>query len=234
MKSNRKPLFAILGGIFISFQTFAQETDCNDGIDNDSNGYVDCYDTVCSGEGSCEEFFVGNEIVCQEEPTDNPTFAMRLQWGSADETANSHAQPAVGDIDQDGTPEVIVTNKHDKSFSILDGVFGGFDTNLPGPNGAGRIDLGFQPENAVALGDFDGNGYSSIIISEDKNKKIERWEYDEDLGYVNEVWSVSMSDRIGLVGIADFNEDGTGEIYFRDVILNADDGSIISGTNGGD
>ncbi|MFT5570363.1 MAG: hypothetical protein ACI9RP_002419, partial [Cyclobacteriaceae bacterium] len=121
MKSYLYPPLAFLS-LFLSTLAFGQETDCNNGLDDDGNGFIDCYDGACTGEGSCDDFYFGNTIVCQEEPTDNPSFTMRLQWGSPDKSANSHSTPAVGDIDQDGTPEIIVTNKQAKTLNIIDGV----------------------------------------------------------------------------------------------------------------
>ncbi|MEM9834494.1 MAG: hypothetical protein AAF944_27960, partial [Bacteroidota bacterium] len=37
----------------LSFSVFAQETNCNNGIDDDGDGLVDCFDNDCIGIGTC-------------------------------------------------------------------------------------------------------------------------------------------------------------------------------------
>ncbi len=126
MRSNQiKNVITLVFTFLIISPAFSQtETECSDGIDNDSDGFVDCYDRDCAGGPSCTDFYFGNSVVCQDEPTVDPLFKLKIAWTSADETANSHASPTVGDIDQDGTPEVVVSNRQARTVSILDGVTG--------------------------------------------------------------------------------------------------------------
>ncbi|MFT4786608.1 MAG: hypothetical protein ACI9I8_001739, partial [Cellvibrionaceae bacterium] len=232
MKSYLYPPLAFLS-LFLSTLAFGQETDCNNGLDDDGNGFIDCYDGACTGEGSCDDFYFGNTIVCQEEPTDNPSFTMRLQWGSPDKSANSHSTPAVGDIDQDGTPEIIVTNKQAKTLNIIDGVFGGYDANIANENGvAGPIALGFEPENAVAIADFEGDGYAEIIVVQDKGKKIAMYRYNDVTGQLEQDWIKTAADEMGLPGIADFNQDGIAEIYYRDEIRDVNGNIVVAAEAG--
>ncbi|MDH5610228.1 MAG: hypothetical protein OEY56_12190, partial [Cyclobacteriaceae bacterium] len=122
MKSFHKSLLSLSAILLFSLQSFSQESSCTNGVDDDGDGFIDCYDSDCAGEGSCSTFFIGNAIVCKDEPTGS--FSMQLQWGSPDKSANSHATPAIGDIDSDGTPEVVVTNRQERTLAILDGVTG--------------------------------------------------------------------------------------------------------------
>ncbi|CAE7892537.1 unnamed protein product, partial [Symbiodinium microadriaticum] len=48
------------------------------------------------------------------------------------------------------------------------------------------------------------------------------------------VWGgpILKSDRIGLVGIADFNEDGTAEIYYRDEIIDINGNTVVASAGG--
>ena len=73
-----------------------------------------------------------------------------LKWSSADETANSHGQPFVADLDNDGSPEVIVTNEENGTLNILDGLNNGAYAAISQAS-PGAIDLGFKPFNTVAI-----------------------------------------------------------------------------------
>ena len=198
-------------------QVFSQEI-CTNGIDDDGDGFIDCYDGECSGGPSCADFFYGNPIICKDEPTENPTFAMRLQWGSEDRSADSHATPAVGDLDNDGLPEVVVINRLDERLFILNGEDG---------STAFTYDLGYQPENGIVLANLDGGDCANIYVSRDNSSRITALDCEANL-----LWETNASDRVGIMGIADFNGDGNSELYYKTEIMDAATGNIIvTGTN---
>lgn len=67
----------------LAFNTclFAQEI-CNNGIDDDGNGLVDCYDTACTVNPPCSNFFYGKPPAsCYGVPAGS--FSMNLLWQSA-------------------------------------------------------------------------------------------------------------------------------------------------------
>ena len=208
--------FAALLILTIS-QVLSQEI-CTNGIDDDGDGFIDCYDGECSGGPSCADFFYGNPIVCKDEPTENPTFAMKLQWGSEDRSADSHATPAVGDLDNDGLPEVVVINRLDERLFILNGEDG---------STAFTYDLGYQPENGIVLANLDGGDCANIYISRDNSTTITALDCE-----ANFLWESNASDRVGIMGIADFNGDGNSELYYKTEIMDAATGNIlVTGTN---
>ena len=166
-----------------------------------------------------------------------------LKWSSGPGTANSHGQPFVADLDNDGSPEVIVTNQQSGTLNILDGLNNGtYDAISKASPGA--IDLGFKPFNTVAIASLDLGGvigtrvcivvagYTGSLASPDY--QISLWSYDgasmvqfwkEDLSTL----TTSNADP-GTIGIADF--DGTGaQIYFANVVLNADGTVYAQGTD---
>ncbi|MEM9325182.1 MAG: LamG-like jellyroll fold domain-containing protein, partial [Bacteroidota bacterium] len=218
MEKIRKTTFTLLLSTIFSLPLLAQE-DCDNGIDDDGDGFVDCFDSECSGGSSCSDFFFGNSVVCQDEPTSDPSFSIRVQWGSEDRTANSHAVPTVGDIDQDGTPEIVVSNKHAQHVSVLDGVTGNTEFQIP---------LSFQPENGIAIGDIDGDECAEIFVGEDRgNGDLAAFTCDG-----TELWSVVVGDKVGVLGLADFNGDGQAELYYGDEIRNALTGAVIVAESG--
>ncbi len=221
METIRKTITTLLLSAIVCVPTLAQETNCDDGIDNDGNGFVDCFDSSCSGGSSCTDFFFGNSVECQDEPTEDPTFSIRVQWGSADRTANSHATPTVGDIDQDGTPEIVVSNKHAQTVAVLDGVTGNTEFTIP---------LSFQPENGIAIGNIDSSNDECawIFVGEDRG--------NGDLAAFDctgaEMWTATVGDKVGMLGLADFNGDGQAELYYGDEIRNALTGAVIVAESG--
>ena len=76
---------------------------------------------------------------CVGDADDLSVEDISLKWSSGPGTANSHGQPFVADLDNDGSPEVIVTNEQSSTLNILDGI----------GNGAG-----FSDYDGIAWHDF--------------------------------------------------------------------------------
>ncbi|WP_370090369.1 FG-GAP-like repeat-containing protein, partial [Ekhidna sp.] len=217
MKSYWKSvLFSFL---FLSSLLSAAQEICNNGVDDDGDGLIDCYDGDCSNDGACDDFFFGNQVICADE-IDVTSFAMRLQWGSEDRSANSHATPMVGDLDGNGIPEVVTTNKHGRSVYVLNGATGATIASTT---------FGWDPENAPVLGDVDNDEFGEILVSQDQGDDMIMFNHDLTI-----LWSgkASKNDAIGLPGFADFDGDGDVEIYYRNEVVNAATGAIIiAGSN---
>ena len=77
MNRLSKILSFLLFFIFSINQTFGQETDCSNGLDDDGDNFVDCYDSDCAGDNACTEFFFGNNVTCSQSP-DVTSFTMNL------------------------------------------------------------------------------------------------------------------------------------------------------------
>ncbi len=210
---------ALILTLLASF-VFAQTEICDNGIDDDGDGFIDCYDGECSSDGACDDFFFGNVVECADD-IDVTSFAIRLQWGSEDRSSNSHATPMVGDLDGNGIPEVVATNKQRRSVFILNGATG--ETLFS------NTSLGFQPENVPVLGDIDRDEFGEILVSQDQGDDMALLDHEANI-----IWTAkaSKNDAIGLPGFADFDEDGDVEIYYRNEIVDAATGNIlIAGTN---
>ena len=206
----------------------AQETSCTNGIDDDGDGLVDCFDGDCADNVACEDFFFGNSVVCFDE-VDVTSFAIRLQWGSANETATSHTSPAVGDLDQNGIPEVIAVNNFGNTLTILNGSTGAtIDTR----------NLTFNPENTPAIADVIlDNETAEVLVTENEGNQLALYGDDGTTpsgpNLNTEHWSVFTSQNdMGIAGFADFNEDGVAEIYYKNEIRNAVTGALIIAGDG--
>ena len=89
-----------------------------------------------------------------------------LKWSSGPGTANSHGQPFVADLDNDGSPEVIVTNEQNSTLNILDGIGNGTGfSDYDGITGGAALDLGFKPYNTVAIANVGIGSHASIVIA---------------------------------------------------------------------
>ncbi|MEP5105222.1 MAG: LamG-like jellyroll fold domain-containing protein, partial [Ekhidna sp.] len=203
----------------------AQTEDCGNGTDDDGDGLIDCYDGDCSTDGACDDFFFGNQVICADD-IDVTTFAIREQWGSADETATSHVTPAIGDLDGNGIPEVISVNNYGTlDLFVLNGATGATIASA---------DIGFTPENAPIVAEIDGDEIGDIIVSQNKGDDLALYNVDFVTGTLTQRWRerASVNQPIGLPGVADFDEDGDVEIYYRNEVMDALTGNVIIAGDG--
>ena len=190
---------------------------CSNGVDDDGDGLVDCFDPQCAVLTACSDFFFGNTVVCHED-INVETFAIRQQWGSADQSATSHASPVVGDLDQNGVPEVVSINNYGDAVIVLNGATGATIATR---------DIGFSPENTPAIANVFNDKTSEILISQNEGFRITLLEGDLS----ETIWLAAAAQRnMGIAGFADFNEDGIPEVYYKNEIRNAQTGvRLIAG-----
>ncbi|WP_221407798.1 hypothetical protein, partial [Reichenbachiella faecimaris] len=213
MNSYRKIFILVL--CIVPNLLLAQEI-CDDGVDNDGNGFVDCYDSACSGTEECSEFYFGNSVVCDDPATQNPVFQIKLQWSSADETAFNSVTPAIGDIDNDGIPEVVSTNRVQNTVTVLDGATG---ITQHGP-----VNVGFDVAKTVAIANLDDDDCAEIFVRGFNNNNLAM--YSCDLS--TEIWKVNTTvSKVNMISLADFNGDGVVELLHGNEIRNAHDGTVI-------
>src|SRR5690606_22837068 len=123
---------------------------------------------ACAGSTYCEDFFMGEEASCEAVPSEFPTFKMKQAWASANGTAATWSRASVGDIDGDGVPEIIVTNRETSRLFVLNGADGSTKQ---------QINLGYQPEHEVAMADFEGDGLAEFVVS-GRDRSIEAYTYN--------------------------------------------------------
>ena len=225
----------------ISIFSFGQEI-CNNGIDDDNDGYIDCYDSDCSGNLLCDDAFLGSPVPnCQFEPLVDTSFSIKLEWETDSNLfpMDNRQTPIVGDIDGDGIPDVIGFDQNkENSLYVFDGTSGGMKTIINSP----KIHPMFT---SPAIGDVDLDGFGEIFIVSKQNQVAEKagerrlycYEHNGVLKFISDS-VVGYHDNANLENsknhsswnpqLADFNQDGLPEVYLGTHIFNSLTGEFIA------
>jgi len=232
---------------------------CDNGLDDDGDGLIDCYDPDCCATEFCENNYYNEcPIDCDYEPN-STSILMEVEWESTGtENWCSYNTPITGDVDGDGVPEVI-----GKPCTGISASSAGAYPNLLIVDGASGVieDVIATPAfyylmDGPAIADVDFNGYAEIfiqassaignnnynnggpIISGDVSRRILCYEYD-GANYVEKWMSeipagYSDVEQAIAVSLVDFNGDGIAEVYTQNQIFNSIDGTLIVGGGAAD
>lgn len=184
---------------------------CDNQIDDDNDGYVDCYDADC-------HCFNGADCSVTELPSD---FRARLAWQSAQSGPSVTAVPVVANMNpqQDSMPEIIVAAAAPNGSTIANRIlfFRGDGSNLANPLVL-TVPGGFDPYPVPgpSVGDINNDGIPELIMScNDRRIRVFR-NYSETPGTPMSVW-VTSAGQLDYGDqkpyLADFDGDGTPEIY---------------------
>ena len=228
---NLKPLIVLLFTfLFNSTVLLAQPTEiCNNGIDDDFDGFIDCYDGSCASNAACDGIFLGNDANCEVPPPQFPLFTMTLDFRSP-ATVNHLARTVIGDLNRDGMPEIVGMNRYSKKLYILNGSNGTIKTEVTVP---------WEPYWEVAIGNLDNDNCAEIFfigyqnLAGSGNDGVYLFSYDCNL---NLLWTSAKrlpADPINF-GLADFDADGLVELYAKDEIYDAKTGIRIIKSTAGD
>ena len=220
----KKTVLILLTCFSSALAGFGQEI-CNNGIDDDGNGLIDCYDPQCNGNPDCSDFFYGKPaLTCTTNPT-NPTFSLNTLWQSP-MNVSARSTMMVGDMDGDGTPEVVCHQNGVNELFILDGQTGTLEVTVNCPAILDHAD-------AIAIGDTDDDGLGEIyVVTSDAFLRC-----FENNGTAKASFTpVNIGTTAeSLPSIADFNYDGIPEIYINNAIYHSLTGALIAtgvGTRG--
>ncbi|MEP4533759.1 MAG: Ig-like domain-containing protein, partial [Cyclobacteriaceae bacterium] len=224
---------------------------CNNGIDDDGDGLIDCYDSDCHGLGDCEDFFYGqNTPTCLNPPAVLPEFTLEEIFRSDNVNSgfDQRSGVMVGDMDGDGIAEIVTHDRTDDEILIFNGLNGEIKQTISQNGGGHQFAM-------VALGDVDSDGLGDILVTEGSNSNavIRRYEYSasgNQSGTGNAIFTTAqlVGTRVNYSSpqLADFDEDGSPEVYVGANIFNAETGALVaqdntinsgwlnSGTNQGD
>jgi hypothetical protein len=225
---------------------------CYDGKDNDGDGKIDQADSNCAPYFGLT--FVGEGSNCSITPpgANTPFDMVGPPAISGQNTADTQSKVAIGDIDNDGVPDVVITSKWNNEVRVVattngqaDGSDAGdikSDYNLSGKksffSGLGcDVDrLLFEHEVMIADIDKDGKGEIFTVVSNRSgNPKspptcffLLSFKYAPS-GLIPMYAPVYLgTNRPGSFGIADMDGDGKAEVYLRDRIFAAETGALLA------
>ncbi|MEQ9289736.1 MAG: Ig-like domain-containing protein, partial [Cyclobacteriaceae bacterium] len=208
---------------------------CDNGIDDDGDGLIDCYDPDCYGIGNCADFFYGqNTPTCFNPPAVLPEFTLEKIYmtDSANYGFDQRSGVMIGDIDNDGISELVTKDRSTGKILIFNGINGTIKQVINEGTSTHQFSM-------VALGDVDSDGDGDIFVVEGNNSSadVARYEYDPAAGLTNNngaLWSTTLvGTRINYASpqLADFNEDGSPEVYVGANVINVETGALIAQDN---
>lgn len=166
-------------------------------------------------------------------------WGVRIGWSSTSIVSNLNI-PLVGDLDDDGNPEIVCFSKNGQTpqapnkanqLLVFDGVSKQIKSTLDLPSYVSAYDAaayGLIKTSSrkglivVACYDFKLRAYDITSV----NPNTPYWVSNVDYGTTFGDWSVN-------VNFADFNHDGHPEVYVRNKIYNAETGVLLATAVGG-
>ncbi|CAA6819092.1 MAG: internalin, putative, partial [uncultured Aureispira sp.] len=206
---------------------------CDNGIDDDGDGLIDCYDPDCCGHQVCTNVFY---TACPTTPCSysvvDTTIAIQQRYQSTTDYMVFHT-PVFGDIDLDGETEVVLLkyNPGNNAIDIVNGLSGAVETTIS------TSTFGDNRLATIALGDIDVNdgGFSEIIVGRGdgfiqafNHDGTNLWTSSSPIQHIAQPLSSALPPNL-----VDFNNDGLPEVYAGYHILNGQTGVLMgSGTSG--
>ncbi len=198
---------------------------CNNSIDDDGDSFIDDYDQDCPCDNTAFQAYCPTD--CEYVPAQFASFQMKLKWKSAP-VANffgNSSNIVVGDMDKDGKVEILTLAAvesgtfpfatYASSIRILDGASGNMISELDAQSGT-----------ILSIADTDLDG--KVEIFKTVEDTIVRHELNGSIRYKSE----KLIDYIGqAVNLADFEGDGSPEMYVGKEILTSSSGKIIARGN---
>ncbi|MEO1412280.1 MAG: gliding motility-associated C-terminal domain-containing protein [Bacteroidota bacterium] len=212
-----EPLIRVSDTIYIQVDSCWEI--CNNGIDDDGDGALDCQDEECSCTQEClDQYYVDCDTTCIASIGDT-SLALTPQWTSSAIVGN-FSQLVAGDLDRDGIPEVVTYRIGGQDLLIIDGKTGETERRIP-------TATTFEGGSSLALGDVDGDAWGEIIaIGEDGH--LLAYEFDGTLKYRSpQAVGYRRQDRLSGISLADFDYNGTVEINVGTQIYEGATGALL-------
>ncbi len=200
---------------------FSQTTeDCNNGIDDDLDGLIDCYDQDCTCTGQCEDFYYTtcNADCYYVPPCDQ--ISLGIQWTAPSETG-TYSPLVAGDMDKDGIPDIVAYAAERPDIYIIDGATGATKVHIVAPTD-------FPGGTAPAIADLDHDGFGELVLV--GNDRILRcWNHDGTLAWASTIQvGYGSRYRFSVPNIADFDHDGWAEINIGNQVFNGQTGALLA------
>ena len=204
---------------FISKRPFCSEElpcpeDCTNSLDDDEDGYVDCFDSDC-------QCFDGEDCSVDTIHLDS-SICVKLGWQSSQDGANTSSTPIVANMNPqvDDMPEIIIAEgyfDYPNEFMVNRLLFyQGDGSNLDNPDVLTVPEGLFTTPSVPVVGDVNSDGIPELAIV-DYDSMIQVFT-GFSRGNTQAMSLYTISDATALkhgthLGMADFNEDGIPELY---------------------
>lgn len=210
----------VLPFLFLSTFAFSQVEDCNNGIDDDGDGLIDCFDTDCTCTGQCDDFYY---TTCNADCYYIPPcgqITLGIQWASDAETG-TYSPLVAGDMDGDGIPDVVTTKVESPDLYIIDGATGLTKVHVIAPTN-------FPGGTAPAIADLDHDGFGEVVIV-GFDRILYCYEHDGTLKYTSTIQvGYHPRYRFAIPNIADFDHDGWAEVNIGNQVFNGQTGALLA------
>jgi CHU_C Type IX secretion signal domain/FG-GAP-like repeat len=224
--SNRVfcPLFSFFF-LCMCFSARAQSTaeNCTNGIDDDGDGLIDCYDQDCTCTGQCDDFYY---TTCNADCFFIPrcdSIQLGIQWIGEAETG-TYSPLVAGDMDRDGVPEIVTYKVEDKQIYIIDGATGRTKLQIDGPTT-------YPGGTAPAIADLDGDGFGELILI-GNDRRVRCFEHTGEIKYSSAIQvGYHPGYNHAVPNIADFDHDGLPEVSVGNQVFNGQTGALLAGGN---
>lgn len=240
-------------GVTCSFAaTIEKGCNCYDNVDNDGDGLVDANDVDCAPYLTT---YVGSGSTCTlPPPTSGPGIfnGVTNAASSSQNTSDTPAHAAIGDMNGDGVPDAVITSKWNSTIQVVaTATASGFspgdimgDYTTPGSKifSSTGGDWVFEHETAIADINGDKIGEMYTIVSQRKggpnnpptNFALCGFKYASGKGNLVPLFNaVDLGvNRPGNPGLADFDGDGKAELYIRNQIYAAESGVKLADGGG--
>lgn len=193
---------------------------CDNGLDDDGDGLIDCYDQDCTCTGQCDDFYY---TTCNADCFFLPScdsITLGIQWVGDAETG-TYSVLVAGDMDRDGIPEIVTYRTEGTELFIIDGATGQTKFVIISPSA-------MAGGTAPAMADLDNDGFGEfVIVANDRRIRcyghtgLLKWTSPGQVGYGDRA-------RFAVPNIADFDHDGNPEINIGNQVFSGQTGALLA------
>jgi len=178
---------------------------CDNGLDDDQDGFVDCFDTDCK----CFDADTLCTIVPPQEP-----LSVRIAWESASNLVQETSTPIVGNLNPqvDSIPEIIVQSHGADELLI----FRGDGSNASNPIHFKPINANILDQTPPLLLDINSDGRPELLVATWEGKISVYTNYQENASPPFTLWfegPPAVTGWVSMLNAADFDHDGIPEIF---------------------